>query len=79
MCIRDRSNSILVARLIADDLVRQVFFLLAVIRRADLIILLSAVEVYNIESETFDSAFIRLFILSRTSDLASVRISGNII
>jgi hypothetical protein len=65
--------------LIADDLVRQVFFLLAVIKRADLIILLSAVEVYNIESETLDSAFIRLFILFKTSDLASVRISGNII
>jgi hypothetical protein len=70
---------ILVAKLIADDLVRQVFFLLAAIKRADLIILLSAVEVYNIESETFDSAFIRLFILFKTSDLASVRISGNII
>ena len=55
------------------------FFLLAAIRRADLIILLSAVEVYNIELETLDSALIRLFILSKTSDLASVRISGNII
>ena len=65
--------------MIADDLVRQVFFLLAVIKRAELIILLSAVEVYNIESETFDSIFIRLFILFKTSDLASVRISGNII
>ena len=68
-----------VAKLTADDLARSVFFLLAAIRRADLIILLSAVEVYNIESETFESAFIRLVIFSKTSDLASVRISGNII